>query len=424
MTNRMVVGTLLSVALVLAFAASAQGQYSDAMNINICQSSTVGLVSAPIDAGQAPPNLGAGYWNNVRFSDDYRAPTSAGGGYWVGDVKTEDGTAVPTTGGSAFVLHGYVSGTIGGWSAAGWNSSIAGLHNGMYRLNSNDEGGAGYPGTKTWIAAENVPFTSYDVYAYQLKLSTDTYNGGDADWEWVKLNTTEITSSSFALEWDKKSGQRCLAALQILKAGGAAATDMTASPEPGALVFGNPAVNGGNVAINASAQKTVTLTALNGNVTVAPAVSGSFSFVGTPPTQPVAPGTPAVYTLQLDPQAVPGHYIGTATFTTDISLGGGLFKTFTYALSADVAAHPGDVNCDGEVSGSDFNVIKANFGLAGLGTTGWTLGDVNGDGEVSGSDFNVVKVHFGHTTADGVGAGAVPEPATLALLALAIRPKR
>ncbi|MCY2924074.1 MAG: dockerin type I domain-containing protein [Planctomycetota bacterium] len=75
--------------------------------------------------------------------------------------------------------------------------------------------------------------------------------------------------------------------------------------------------------------------------------------------------------------------------------------------------HMGDVNCDGQVSLLDYNVIKANFG----GSGGWTSGDVNGDGQVSLLDFNVVKTHFGHTAGD-TGVAVVPEPATLLMVGL------
>ncbi|MCY2926689.1 MAG: dockerin type I domain-containing protein, partial [Planctomycetota bacterium] len=80
--------------------------------------------------------------------------------------------------------------------------------------------------------------------------------------------------------------------------------------------------------------------------------------------------------------------------------------------------HAGDVNQDGQVSLLDYNVIKANFGNTYASGNHWTDGDVNGDLQVGLLDFNIVKAHFGHTTGD-VGVTAVPEPATLSLLALA-----
>ncbi|MCY2926252.1 MAG: dockerin type I domain-containing protein [Planctomycetota bacterium] len=92
---------------------------------------------------------------------------------------------------------------------------------------------------------------------------------------------------------------------------------------------------------------------------------------------------------------------------------------FTYDLSATVVAHAGDVNGDGQVSLLDYNVIKANFGNAYESGNHWGDGDVNGDHQVGLLDFNIVKAHFGHTTGDGAAVTAVPEPATISLLALA-----
>jgi len=83
-----------------------------------------------------------------------------------------------------------------------------------------------------------------------------------------------------------------------------------------------------------------------------------------------------------------------------------------------VGFHPGDVNGDGQVSLLDYNVIKANFGNTYESGNHWTDGDVNGDLQVGLLDFNIVKAHFGHTSGD-VGVTAVPEPATMSLLALA-----
>ena len=156
------------------------------------------------------------------------------------------------------------------------------------------------------------------------------------------------------------------------------------------------------------------------NITAA-SVTGGFAFTfplpGTP-TYALAPGAIAVYGIELPAQTTPGHYAGTATFDTDIADGAG-FKTFTYALSADVVAHAGDVNGDGQVSLLDYNIIKAHFGNAYADGNHWNDGDVNSDLQVGLLDFNIVKAHFGHTTGDGAAVTAVPEPATISLLALA-----
>ncbi|MCY2926929.1 MAG: dockerin type I domain-containing protein, partial [Planctomycetota bacterium] len=166
-----------------------------------------------------------------------------------------------------------------------------------------------------------------------------------------------------------------------------------------------------------SAVQTVTRTDggdLSGEVTGA-TVTGGFAFTtplpGTPTYSVPGHGT-AVYGIELAAQTVPGSYVGTATFTTATGV-------FTYNLTATVFAHAGDVNGDGQVSLLDYNVIKANFGNTYEGGFHWADGDLNGDKQIGLLDFNIVKAHFGHTTGDGAAVTAVPEPATMSLLALA-----
>jgi hypothetical protein len=77
--------------------------------------------------------------------------------------------------------------------------------------------------------------------------------------------------------------------------------------------------------------------------------------------------------------------------------------------------HPGDANGDGIVDLQDFGLLKDNFGIT-QGAT-WAQGDFTGDGAIDLQDFGILKDHFGHTTGDNP-VTAVPEPATLSLLAL------
>ncbi len=98
----------------------------------------------------------------------------------------------------------------------------------------------------------------------------------------------------------------------------------------------------------------------------------------------------------------------------------------------------GDANLDGTVNGSDFSILAANFGL---GVTNWDQGNFLYTSSVNGSDFSALAANFGQgdsgaavqvtpadvaaldafAAANGLPAptiAAVPEPATLGLLAL------
>ncbi len=96
----------------------------------------------------------------------------------------------------------------------------------------------------------------------------------------------------------------------------------------------------------------------------------------------------------------------------------------------------GDANLDGTVNGSDFSILAANFGL---GVTNWDQGNFLYTSSVNGSDFSALAANFGQgdsgaavtpadiaaldsfAAANGLPAptiAAVPEPATLGLLAI------
>jgi fibronectin-binding autotransporter adhesin len=98
----------------------------------------------------------------------------------------------------------------------------------------------------------------------------------------------------------------------------------------------------------------------------------------------------------------------------------------------------GDANLDGSVNGTDFSTLAANFGL---GVTNWDLGNFLYGSSVNGSDFSALAANFGQgdngadvsvspadiaaldafAAANGLPSptiAAVPEPATLGILAL------
>jgi autotransporter-associated beta strand protein len=75
----------------------------------------------------------------------------------------------------------------------------------------------------------------------------------------------------------------------------------------------------------------------------------------------------------------------------------------------------GDLNLDGEVNGTDFSILAANFGKN---VMGWDQGDINYDGVVNGADFGLLASNFGKT-ASGASI-ALPSSQWAALDAFAV----
>ena len=114
---------------------------------------------------------------------------------------------------------------------------------------------------------------------------------------------------------------------------------------------------------------------------------------------------------------------------------GSLNSTFDGATPVldDVLAmytYYGDANLDGAVDGSDYTLIDAGFNGH---LTGWYNGDFNYDGVVDGSDYTLIDNAFNNqgatlgsnpaalvasSTAQIAGTSAVPEPASLGVLAI------
>lgn len=92
---------------------------------------------------------------------------------------------------------------------------------------------------------------------------------------------------------------------------------------------------------------------------------------------------------------------------------------FRYAAAQDtpfVDANPsnGDFDGDNDVDGADFLIWQRGLGLTGQPDA--TTGDADDDGDVDANDLALWKSHFGGPPAVAA-IGAVPEPASLALLA-------
>jgi autotransporter-associated beta strand protein len=125
-------------------------------------------------------------------------------------------------------------------------------------------------------------------------------------------------------------------------------------------------------------------------------------------------------------QSGPALYTASNTFDGTTPGASDILVKYTYY---------GDTNLDGKVDGSDYSRIDAAY-LADQQTpgseTGWFNGDFNYDGVIDGSDYTLIDNAFNTQGAQisaaiasptaqisgGVGSSAVPEPATLSLLAI------
>ena len=90
---------------------------------------------------------------------------------------------------------------------------------------------------------------------------------------------------------------------------------------------------------------------------------------------------------------------------------GRLSESWPYAGTL-VLPPPGDANYDGLVDGGDYTIWANCYSDTGL---GWGGGDFNGDGVTDGGDYTIWADYYGTG-----GGAAIPEPATLVLLAASV----
>ena len=83
-----------------------------------------------------------------------------------------------------------------------------------------------------------------------------------------------------------------------------------------------------------------------------------------------------------------------------------------FDLQVMMAALAGDYNKNGTVDAADYVVWRGT-----LGSTSNLAADGNGNNVIDAGDYTVWRSHFGQTAGSGsVTSGAIPEPATLAML--------
>ncbi len=95
-----------------------------------------------------------------------------------------------------------------------------------------------------------------------------------------------------------------------------------------------------------------------------------------------------------------------------------------YVFSA--AVRPGDANYDGKIDGTDLIIWQQNYDPLSAHANTWAMGDWNADGKIDGADLALWRANYsplGYSVlsfSDPIEMNAVPEPTTLAFLALGL----
>ncbi len=92
-----------------------------------------------------------------------------------------------------------------------------------------------------------------------------------------------------------------------------------------------------------------------------------------------------------------------------------LASNIRFVIEAEVLHVPGDYNLDGDVDAADYDRWRADFG-----SNTSLAADGNGNNVVDAADYAVWRENLGTSVGSAASLAAVPEPATLALLALAV----
>jgi autotransporter-associated beta strand protein len=138
-----------------------------------------------------------------------------------------------------------------------------------------------------------------------------------------------------------------------------------------------------------------------------------YSLSGTSP----APEVQALLTASYNNGAWNIGYIrNTTAATTGLSLG--WTDNSTVQQLTIMATYAGDANLDGTTNVADLTALLNNYNKTGM---VWADGDFNYDGNVNVADLTALLNNYNKSVGAGVGlSSAVPEPGTLALLAIGL----
>jgi hypothetical protein len=171
-------------------------------------------------------------------------------------------------------------------------------------------------------------------------------------------------------------------------------------------------------------QKWLAAMLLNNDVAIVPLIDGIPDIENRMVVDSPLPTTPNGRDIAFD-AAGNLHYISSGQGVYRVLAPGGhtvattSFNGTVFDFDLETVVQPGDDDADfdgdGDVDGQDFLTWQRGLGLAG----DLADGDADGDGFVDGDDLVVWRDQFGPGAPATPSAGAVPEPSTWALAALA-----
>jgi len=151
------------------------------------------------------------------------------------------------------------------------------------------------------------------------------------------------------------------------------------------------------------------------NTWTAEVIGSTSGSLGTADIGPEKPGDPNQFrSIDMSDFTLSNTETYTLTLRVDGSNYGHNASLLDISLSGDiVGGAAGDINGDGVVDAADYIILKGNLGTSGHAAN--TNGDLDGDGDVDLADLGILS---GGLNNGAAGAGTIPEPATLGLLAI------
>lgn len=401
------------------------------------------------------------YWSN-QFLAGLTAPQGNLGGDGAGNFTgTVAGVNFANLAGDQTSTFTYAAPAVRGWAVGGngdWNTA-SNWSGGVVpnqtdaRANLGQLGGIG-PHTLTLtspVVLQGLTFDSPGAYTINGSGANGLTVSGAAANDVILVNNGNHTIAA-PLALGPTTRINVVGALQSLNVTGdvSALNNTVRKVGPGSLQMkslraGNLDVQGGTVRLgadgtNANVSRTQALSIAGGVTPTATLDVGSNAFIlDFPDPNPLDPNDPPPPTAVVIEQIKAGRAGGAWTgngITSSAAAANSSITAVGYATAADVApggtfmgdtvdgttllvkyTRQGDADLSGQTDIDDFGRLASNFNLT---DTGWSKGDFNYSGGTDIDDFGLLAANFNQAApASGARGAAVPEPASLGLLAAA-----